>query len=179
MLAELLGELADGRRLAGAVHADDEDHGRLRGERERGRVAEEQLDLFCQRLAEVVQVAAGLEPPHDLGRRANADVAVDERLLEPLPGLLVAGVERSCRDLGGQRPAALRERVAQPAEEAGALRLVLRGRLVTEQLCPGSRHRRNATGEIALRYATACSRSCCGSRRETTCETPSPPIVTP
>ena len=50
-----------------------------------------------------------LQPPHDLGRRADADVAVDERLLEPLPGLLVAGIEGARRDLGRQRTATLRE----------------------------------------------------------------------
>ena len=122
VLAQLLGELADGRRLARAVDADDEDHGRLRAERERGRVAEQQLDLLGQRLAEVAELAAGLEPPHDLGRRPHADVAVDERLLEPLPRLLVACVEGAGGDLGGQRPAALRERVAQAAEEAASAR---------------------------------------------------------
>ena len=86
------------------------------------------------------ELATGLEAPHDLGRGADADVAVDESLLEPLPGLLVGGVERAGRDLGRQRAAALRERVAQAAEEAAPLRLVGRGRLVTEELCPGSRH---------------------------------------
>ena len=140
MLAQLLRELAHGRRLAGAVDADDEDHGRLRVERDRGRCAEQHLDLLRERLAEVTDLATRLEPPHDLGRGADADVAVDQRLLEPLPGLLVGGVERAGRDLGRQRAAALRERVAQPAEEAAPLRLVSGGRLVAEELCPGSRH---------------------------------------
>ena len=140
VLPQLLRELAHGRRLAGAVDADDEDHGRLGAESDRGRGAEQLLDLLGERLAEVADLAASLEAPHDLGRGADADVAVDERFLEPLPGFLVGGVERAGRDLGRQRAAALRERVAQAAEEAAPLRLVGRGRLVTEELCPGSRH---------------------------------------
>jgi len=50
------------------------------------------------------------------------------------PRLLVAGIERAGSDLGRQGAAALRERVAQPAEEAAPLGLVGRGRLVTEEL---------------------------------------------
>ena len=110
--------------------------------------AEELLDLLRERLAEVAHLAAGLEPPHDLGRRADADVAVDERLLEPLPGLLVAGVERAGDDLCRQRAAALRERVAQPAEEAAPLRLVGRSRSSPKAL-PRFSTRCNATGSPA------------------------------
>ena len=50
-------------------------------------------------------------------------------------------------DLGSQRAATLRERVAEPPEEPRALGLVGRGRLVTEELCPGARHGCNATRE--------------------------------
>ena len=177
MLTELLSELADGRRLAGAVDADDEDHRGLRAEGERRRRAEQLLDLLRERLAEVAHLAARLEPPHDLRRRANADVAVDERLLEPLPGLLVARVERACGDLGRERAPALRERVAQPAEEAGPLRLVGRGRLVAEELGPGSGHA-GTLAAVRLRRELRTG-ACCGRRRETTWETPSAPIVTP
>ena len=54
----------------------------------------------------------------------HADVAADQRLLEPLPGLVVARIERRGRDLLRERAAALRERLAHAAEEARALGLV-------------------------------------------------------
>ena len=85
---------------------------------QRARVAEELGDLLRERVAEVAELAAGLEPAHELGGRAHADVALDQRLLEPLPGLLVAGVEGGGGELACERAAALAERVAQPAEEA-------------------------------------------------------------
>ena len=88
---------------------------------ERRRLAEELGDLLRERRAEVADRAAGLEPAHQLGGRAHADVAGDQRLLEPLPRALVAGVERRDDDLLRQRAAALRERVAQPAEESAPL----------------------------------------------------------
>jgi hypothetical protein len=59
---------------------------------------------------------------------------VDQRLLQPLPRLLVSGVEAAGDDLRGQGAAALRERVLESAEEARSLGLVRGGRLVTEQL---------------------------------------------
>ena len=124
VLAQLLRELADRRRLARAVDADDEDHGRPRAERRASRgCAEQRLDLLGERLTEVGQLTARLEPPHDLGRRRHADISVDQRLLEPLPRLLVAG-SKPRRELGRQRPPALRERVAQPPEETRLLGLV-------------------------------------------------------
>ena len=43
-------------------------------------------DLLRERLVQVAELAARLEPPDELGRRAHADVAGDQRLLEPLPG---------------------------------------------------------------------------------------------
>ena len=93
-------------------------------ERERRRIAEQRLDLLDERVLEIPGDAARLEPPHELGRRGNADVASDQRLLEPLPRLVVGRVEPRRRELGGERLAALRERLAHPAEEAGALGLV-------------------------------------------------------
>ena len=140
MLAQLLRELADGGRLAGAVHTHDENHGRFRVEVERRRGAEQLLDLLGERVAEVGQLAARLQSPHDLRRGANAHITVDQGFLEPLPRFLVAGVERARGDLCSQGTTALRERFAKPAEETGPLGLVHRGRLVTEELCPGSRH---------------------------------------
>ena len=54
VLAQLLGELADRRRLPGAVHADDEDHRRLRARDESlGGCAEERSDLLRKRLRQV------------------------------------------------------------------------------------------------------------------------------
>ena len=121
MLGELAGELSDRRRLSGSVHAHDENDARVAAEGERGRLAEERFDLLDERLLEVSGNAARLEPAHELGGRGNADVAADERLLEPLPGLVVRGVERRRRELGGQRTAALRQRLAHASEEACAL----------------------------------------------------------
>ena len=67
--------------------------------------AEQLLDLLGQRLAEVADLAASLEAPDDLGRGADADVAVDGAPPRAAPGLLVGGVERAGRDLGRQRAA--------------------------------------------------------------------------
>ena len=52
VLAELLRELADRRRLAGSVDADDEDHARAGVEREDRRAAEERLDLVGEGILE-------------------------------------------------------------------------------------------------------------------------------
>ena len=137
MLAELLRELADRRRLAGAVDADDEDHARLRADVQRRRLAEQLRDLLRERLAEIAELAAGLEPANELGGGAHADVAADQRLLEPLPVLLVARIEGSRGELAGERAAALPERIAQTAEESGALLLALpRPVGIAEELCP-------------------------------------------
>ena len=141
VLAELLRELADRRRLAGAVHADDEDHGRLVRDVEARRLAEERRHLLRERRREVGELAARLEPAHELGRGAHADVGREQRLLEPLPRLVVVRVERRDRDLLGERAAAARERVAQPAEEPGALDLgLVRPLGVAEKLCPAACH---------------------------------------
>ena len=85
VLAELLRELADRRRLAGAVDADDEDHRRAGRERQRRRRPEQRRDLLGERLREVAHILAGLEPRDELGRRLDADVGAEQRLLEPLP----------------------------------------------------------------------------------------------
>ena len=168
MLRELAGELADRRRLSGPVHADDEDHARTCVEHElRGR-SEDVLDLRDERVAEPARDAARLEPAHQLGGRGHADVAADERLLESLPRLVVRRVETRGRELGRQRLPTLGERVPHAGEEARSLGLVGRRDLVAEELGPGVAH------AVAAR---ACW--CSGSRRDTTCDTPSGPIVTP
>ena len=146
VLVELAGQLADGRRLSGAVDADDEDDARARLEGERRWLPEQRLDLLDERALELSGDAARLEPPYELGRRGNSDVASDQRLLEPLPGLVVGRVEPRRRQLGGERLAALRERLAHPAEEARALRLVRLRDVVAEKLGPGTTHAVAARG---------------------------------
>ena len=113
VLAELLRQLADRRRLPGPVDADDEDHGRLGAQVEARRAAQELRGLVAERGAQLAGDLARLQPLDELGRRRDPDVGRDQRLLEPLPGLVVARVERRRRDLLGQRPAALPQRVAQ------------------------------------------------------------------
>ena len=139
------------------------------------RLAEERRDLLCERCVQVAELAARLEPPHELRRRGHADVALDQRLLEPLPVRRVARVERRGRDLADERAPRLRERVAQPREHAGLLLLALGSRIgLAEKLSPAPRHARERS--YAAETASASSR---GRRRETICEMPSPPIVTP
>ena len=177
--------------LPGPVDADDEDHGRLVRDVEDRRLAEELGHLLGERRVEIRELAARLEPPHELGGGADADVAGDERLLEPLPVRVVAGIERGRRhDLAGERAARLRERVAQPREEAAALLLAARApRPARPAAAPSyasfqrkrdlrSRLRGNelrAAGERGLRPAPCCltwvawsskARSCARARRK-------------
>ena len=105
-------------------------------ELERAWLAEHRRDLLLERLAEIGQIAARLEPADELGGGAHADVAVDQRLFEPLPVLLVAGIEGRRRQLARERAPALAERVAQASEEADPLLLGLLPLGVTEELCP-------------------------------------------
>ena len=142
MLAEALGQLADRGRLAGAVDADDEHDRRPLGDGQRPRLAEQLLQLFRERRAEV---AVG---PRASSRRTSSAVAgtptsaMISDSSRPLPGLVVRRVEGGERYLGGERLAALRERVAQAREEAtpGLLRLG-RAIRVAQQLAPRPRHR--------------------------------------
>ena len=85
---------------------------------------------------ELAEVGACLEPPHELGGRRHADVGGDQRLLEPLPRLVVAGVERRRGELLGERAARLPERVAQPARSRPLRSALGLGRrvLLAEQL---------------------------------------------
>ncbi len=168
MLGELARELADRGRLPRSIDADDEYDARFRVERECRRLAEERFDLLDQRLRERPGNAAALEPAYELGGCRDTDVAADQRLLEPLPRLLVRRVEGGGGELRRQCAPALRERLAHPTEEAGALGLVGGRDLVAEELGPGTTHAVAARG---------CW--CCGRRRDTTCDTPSGPIVTP
>src|SRR5690242_13670977 len=94
MLPEPLGQLADRRRLARAVDTDHEQDARTSADVQSRRVAEEARDLLCQRCVEIDEVRTSLEPSHELGRRGNADVRTDQRLLEPFPRGVVTWIER-------------------------------------------------------------------------------------
>ncbi len=108
---------------------------------EHRRLAEERLDLFRERAAEIAQLAASLEAPDELGGRRDADIRADEGDLEPFPGVLLRGVERRS-ELCDERAAALPERVTQPREEPDALLGLARPLLrVPEELRPRPRHR--------------------------------------
>ena len=78
-----------------------------------------------------------LEALHDLDGRGHAAVGGDQRLLDALPGLVVAGVEE---EVARERLPACRERFAQPPEPAAALLLVLGRRVlgIAEELRPGA-----------------------------------------
>ena len=91
-----------------------------------------------------------LEPLDHGGGGRGAGVGEDQRLLQPLPGLVVDAVEEAGRDLLGQRLAAFREALAQALEDAAALGLGLsrrRGvrahaRTEVDHLLPARCHRR-------------------------------------
>ena len=105
VLAQLLRELADRRRLAGAVHADDEDHARRVREVERRGLAEQRGDLLGERGVQLGEVLTRLEPSDQLRGRPDPDVGVDQRLLEPLPRCVVRRIERRDLELLGERAA--------------------------------------------------------------------------
>ena len=107
--------------------------------RQRRRVSEERLHLVGERVREIGDLAARLEPPDELGRRRHADIGPDERHLELLPRVLRRGVEGGAQ-LGDERTAALGERVPETGEEPAALLLVGGAFGVAEQLGPGARH---------------------------------------
>jgi hypothetical protein len=104
MLGKPRGELADRGRLPGAVDADDDDHGGLVRDVENRRLAEQLGHLLRERRVQIRKLTARFEPAHELGGRAHADIARDQRFLEPLPVGVVTGIERrSRRELSGQR----------------------------------------------------------------------------
>ena len=133
MLGEAVGELADRRRLARAVDADDEDDARVVVDRELARLSEQACDLLGQRLGEILHVAALAQPTDQLVRRGHPDVGCDQRLLERLPRLVVTRVETAERQ--ADRRACAAERAAELPEEPPALGLGLGDlALVAEQL---------------------------------------------
>ena len=146
-------------------YADDEDHRRPRGDVQRPGLAEHRRQLLLERSS---------RPPRSSSRRTSSAVAGT-----PTSAPISASSSRSHAfssfgsnpaNCCGQRPPGAGQRVAQPSEETRLLVGRLVGRPLAEQLPPRA-HPRQAT-----EAATASSR---GSRRETICETPSPPIVTP
>ena len=130
---------------------------------QRARLAEHRRRLLDERLDQIADDAPRLEPLDELGGGGDSDVRRDQRLLEPLPGLVVGGIERRGRELAGQRAAALAERVAQLPEEAGLGLLFLDTLFVAEQGAPG-RHRGEAT-RLRLRAGGGARRSATRRRR--------------
>ena len=94
VLTQTLRELADGGRLARAVDPDDQQHARVGAHVERAGLAEQAGDLLRERSGEIGEVLAGFEPLHELGGCGHTDVGTNQRLFEPLPGRIVARVER-------------------------------------------------------------------------------------
>ena len=89
---EATGQLADGRRLAGAVDADDEHDGRAAGDRanagsRRGRAATSRAASSVADgglgTARIAPLAGALD---EVDGESGADVAGDERLLDVVPG---------------------------------------------------------------------------------------------
>ena len=139
MAVELTRQLADRRRLAGPVHADDEHDSGLVREVERRRLAEQCLDLLGERMLQAVEVAARLEPAHELDRRGHANVGGEQGLLEALR-LVVDGSNSAAASCSASARR-LFERLAEAREQAGALlRVDLGLRLVAQQLRPRPRH---------------------------------------
>jgi hypothetical protein len=124
------GQLADRRRLAGAVDPHGHDHrgpgahvdAALVGVVQAGEVGQQLGEAPAERLATLHRAALGLhlELGHDARGGRRPDVGHDERLLQPLPRLVVEGVEQRGLDLGPERLAGLGEVLAQPPEEAAA-----------------------------------------------------------
>ena len=122
-----------------------------------GQLGEQLRQAAGERLAadEVAFLRLALERLDNLGGGARADVGVDQRLLEPLPGRLVeVALEQRRLDLGGERLARLAHRVAQAAEEtASAIRRAGVGRVFDgvaavgeEELVPVPRHEAGRMG---------------------------------
>jgi hypothetical protein len=80
-------------------HADDENDARPITDAEHRRFAEQRADLLRERAVEIADIAARLQPSHELGGRAHADVRTDQRLFQPLPRELVTGIEGRRRKL--------------------------------------------------------------------------------
>ena len=81
VLAQPEGELADRRRLARAVDADDEHDARPLVDGQHRRLSEQRLDLLLERRLELVEIPALPQPLDENVRRRHAYVRADQRLL--------------------------------------------------------------------------------------------------
>jgi sugar phosphate isomerase/epimerase len=105
-------------------------------------LAEELGHLLGKRGVQIRELATRLQPPDELSGGADADIAGNERLLEPLPVRVVTGIEGRRRgELAGESLPRLGERVAEAREESAAALLVrLRRRIrLAQQLSPATR----------------------------------------
>src|SRR5438552_4692907 len=90
-------QLADGRRLAGAVDADDQDDVRLVAEVELERLGDRGQDFFDFRghhradfrIGNIFAVTAGGERVGDAQRRLDAEIGADQHILQVLKRVLV------------------------------------------------------------------------------------------
>ena len=187
-------DLADRGRLAGAVDADTRItvgsvRTSMRSPR-RGGLGEQLRSRSRQLLParELTRPASfsSARPPSPSSR---AHVGVDQRLLEPLPGLVVERPEDGRLQLRPERLPRLRHVLAQPPEErrrasrsarlgraAGGRRAVMKSsRQVRAMAAEDSQRGAQPPLGRALRTADLAR----PRRRETTFETPSLPMLTP
>jgi hypothetical protein len=61
------------------------------------RLAEHLRDLLRERAVQVGQLVPRFESAHELGGGTHADIALDQRLLEPLPVLALPGSKVAAR----------------------------------------------------------------------------------
>lgn len=114
--AEELGELADGRGLADAVHPDDEHHGRPFGELQRGVELREMLfERLTEHALQILRIggAETLDLLTQFVDDALADVRTevrrDQRRLEVFPRRLVdRGLDEHPAQCAGEGPGLLR-----------------------------------------------------------------------
>ena len=125
------GELADGRRLARAVHAGDQHHegllGRIDGEGLLDRpqhildlAGDEPADFL---VAERAVAAVLLHGSRDLARRIDAEIGLDQKILELLQG---RGIERLLGKIGepvAELGRGAGEAAGEPPEQSGARRV--------------------------------------------------------
>ncbi len=121
------GDLAERRRLARAVHADEQDDIGFRSrQRVEGRLARRQFggDGLGQRLLDLALVgglaeAKGAEPLDDAGRGGGAQIALDQMLFQPLQRLFGQRLLHEGRDdlIGHlfRRPGQARAQSLKPA----------------------------------------------------------------
>ena len=124
-LAEVArGELADRRRLARAVDADDEDDRRPAGRRGRGVPVEVALDeqggeFGADRRLRAAGLAATPGALDEVDGEGGTDVAGDEDLLDVVPARIVAEEAAELGDQPGPGPSTRRRRACAPGRRPG------------------------------------------------------------